>query len=170
MEIKRRRGRPNGSYKYLHPITKAKIPYHEYITIARKLKVYPESEIIRHREAVRKYVKNNPDRFKRLQREWRERNKDHLKETLRKYYMRPEIKKRLRINRRRNRLKIKSAIYGMTLSEHKKFISTCSRCGFNEYDVDVHHINHNEKDNRKENLMALCPNCHMGHHRGKIKL
>ena len=30
---------------------------------------------------------------------------------------------------------------------------------------EIHHLNHNPKDNRKFNLLALCSNCHSAHHR-----
>lgn len=43
----------------------------------------------------------------------------------------------------------------------------CEICGWQEVSpfsktipVQVHHINKNRKDNRRENLMVLCPNCH----------
>lgn len=43
----------------------------------------------------------------------------------------------------------------------------CEICGWQEVNpfskiipVQVHHINKNRKDNRRENLMVLCPNCH----------
>ena len=35
---------------------------------------------------------------------------------------------------------------------------------------EIHHLNHNPKDNNKLNLLALCANCHAAHHRYKIKV
>ena len=41
----------------------------------------------------------------------------------------------------------------------------CERCGLTEWQeqsipLELHHINGNNKDNRLENLILLCPNCH----------
>lgn len=30
---------------------------------------------------------------------------------------------------------------------------------------EIHHLNHNPKDNNSSNLLALCANCHTAHHR-----
>lgn len=45
----------------------------------------------------------------------------------------------------------------------------CSRCGYNEFScaVDIHHIDHDRSNNKKENLIPLCSNCHKGLHWGK---
>ncbi len=46
----------------------------------------------------------------------------------------------------------------------------CQKClkdVSNQLDAAVHHINHNKKDNRLENLQTLCNSCHARHH-GKI--
>ena len=32
--------------------------------------------------------------------------------------------------------------------------------------LQVHHWNRNPSDNRPENLVALCPKCHLSYHRG----
>ncbi|MEA5578667.1 HNH endonuclease signature motif containing protein [Anabaena sp. UHCC 0451] len=34
------------------------------------------------------------------------------------------------------------------------------------YNLQVHHWNRNPADNRPENLVALCPKCHLSYHRG----
>jgi predicted HNH restriction endonuclease len=35
---------------------------------------------------------------------------------------------------------------------------------------EIHHLNHNPKDNRNFNLLALCANCHSAHHRYSINV
>lgn len=53
----------------------------------------------------------------------------------------------------------------------------CEICGLSEWRgkpirLEIHHINANHKDNRLENLMILCPNCHSltDNYRGKAKV
>lgn len=36
----------------------------------------------------------------------------------------------------------------------------CSICFWNESTCDIHHINKDRSDNRNNNLVVLCPNCH----------
>jgi len=51
----------------------------------------------------------------------------------------------------------------------------CEECGWNKASVDgripleLHHVNGNTRDNRIENLVVLCPNCHSLklNHRGR---
>lgn len=45
----------------------------------------------------------------------------------------------------------------------------CRFCGTSAK-LCAHHINHDWKDNRAENLMLLCRSCHSKYHRGAIKL
>jgi hypothetical protein len=44
-------------------------------------------------------------------------------------------------------------------------LQRCERCGLTEWrgqplSLELHHVNGNGSDNRLENLMLLCPNCH----------
>lgn len=42
----------------------------------------------------------------------------------------------------------------------------CQRCGLQEPEIlHIHHIDGNRKNNRPENLLVLCPNCHMKAHK-----
>lgn len=42
----------------------------------------------------------------------------------------------------------------------------CQRCGLREPEIlNVHHVDGNRKNNRAENLLVLCPNCHMKIHK-----
>ncbi len=44
--------------------------------------------------------------------------------------------------------------------------SACQRCGLREPEIlHVHHLDGNRKNNRDENLIVLCPNCHMKAHK-----
>lgn len=53
-------------------------------------------------------------------------------------------------------------------------LKKCEECGWNKETIDgrvpleLHHVNGNSRDNRIENLVVLCPNCHSlkASHRG----
>jgi len=51
---------------------------------------------------------------------------------------------------------------------HRKYLSdTCSKCGFQPIhmsQLDVHHLDHNHKNNDPSNLTTLCANCHRLEH------
>lgn len=54
----------------------------------------------------------------------------------------------------------KTLVYRLGLKENK-----CEKCGLSEWNgepliCELHHINGNTTDNRIENLIILCPNCH----------
>ena len=58
-----------------------------------------------------------------------------------------------------------------------KGINSCEQCGLSEWQghsipLEIHHINGVNTDNRLENLILLCPNCHAltNNYRGRAKL
>ena len=70
------------------------------------------------------------------------------------------LSERLSINSTRNTNYIKRRLIREGVKENK-----CERCGITEWMDDdlifeLHHINGNNSDNRLENLILLCPNCH----------
>ena len=56
--------------------------------------------------------------------------------------------------------KLKNRLIKEGIKSHK-----CEQCGLTmwqdkEIPLELHHVNGNNRDNRLENLMLLCPNCH----------
>jgi len=52
---------------------------------------------------------------------------------------------------------------------YKKLTAVCVVCGFDKI-VEIHHLDHNHKNNSSDNLAGLCPNCHkLLHHRAYSK-
>lgn len=47
---------------------------------------------------------------------------------------------------------------------------SCERCGFKGdlCQLDIHHINRKSRDNRPENVITLCANCHRLEHKGEF--
>lgn len=41
-------------------------------------------------------------------------------------------------------------------------MKACMSCGYNSYPIlEIHHIDHNRSNNKVENLLVVCPNCHV---------
>lgn len=66
---------------------------------------------------------------------------------------------------------IQPSHYGNNSSNYRaiagrNFPQECSECGYSKIPdiLEVHHKNHNRKDNSVSNLCYLCPNCHQEHH------
>lgn len=76
---------------------------------------------------------------------------------------------------------VKNSTYNCSWRLRERFkkmtgISCCQSCGLSEWlkkpiALEIHHINGDYHDNRVENLMLLCPNCHAQteHYRGRAK-
>ena len=47
-------------------------------------------------------------------------------------------------------------------------MDSCSMCGYSAHPeiLEVHHVDHNRRNNHWENLAVICPNCHKLHHFG----
>ena len=41
----------------------------------------------------------------------------------------------------------------------RKITKTCASCGFGKL-ITLHHLDGNRKNNKDDNLVGLCPNCH----------
>lgn len=54
----------------------------------------------------------------------------------------------------------------------KKETGQCERCGYNEFIeiLEVHHLDRNRLNNKRRNLMVLCPNCHALDSRGILRI
>lgn len=121
----------------------------------------------------KKYKEENKEKIRSILKRWRKRNPDYFKE----YSRRPEVrKKRLerwrRVRHIENPKKMKKKVlncYGLDWKEYREIVKECYLCSFDLYAVDLHHKDRNKENNEKENLIGLCPNCHLGIHRGKIK-
>ncbi len=58
--------------------------------------------------------------------------------------------------------------YNITSELYKKLIQGCAICNFNSV-IDLHHLDHNKKNNTEENLVGLCPNHHKMIHMKKYQ-
>jgi len=49
--------------------------------------------------------------------------------------------------------------HNIDLETYRKITKQCVMCGFDKI-VDLHHLDHDHKNNSQENLIGLCPNHH----------
>lgn len=61
-------------------------------------------------------------------------------------------------------IKHKTRLHSNTVRLIKEKVGECQSCGYKEV-LDLHHINEDSTDNRPENHIVLCPNCHAKLHR-----
>ncbi len=102
-------------------------------------------------------------RHPNYKKEWDKKNKEHIRNYLKKY---------LEIHGPGSRHFYKyPRYYGLTFEQYKKITKKCSirNCHFSET-VDLHHIDKNRNNNNISNLIGLCPNHHQLIHRLKYKL
>lgn len=59
-------------------------------------------------------------------------------------------------------------LYNIDDKTYKKATKVCVICGFDKV-VDLHHIDHDHKNNSEENLIGLCPNHHKMLHNFKFR-
>lgn len=54
--------------------------------------------------------------------------------------------------------------------QRRGIINECEKCGYNEVKeiLGLHHIDENRNNNKRENLLVVCPNCHSLIHRKHI--
>lgn len=54
--------------------------------------------------------------------------------------------------------------------KRRGLVEKCEMCGYDEIKeiLGIHHIDENRKNNKRENLMIVCPNCHSILHRKHI--
>ena len=59
--------------------------------------------------------------------------------------------------------------HNLSLEEYNQLAKECAVCGFTKV-VDLHHLDHNRKNNAKTNLVAICPNHHRMLHNHKYSV
>ncbi len=59
-------------------------------------------------------------------------------------------------------------LYNIGLELYKKLVEKCNICSFDKI-VELHHLDHNRKNNAENNLVGLCPNHHKMLHSRKYQ-
>ncbi len=144
-----------------------------------KLKERNRERYEKDKDYLKNYYKENKEKFKEYRKEWNNKNPNYYNspERIKKrneYNKRTEVKERKKENwlrhkdKRKERRVLKE--YGLSIGDYERLTKRCALCGFDRYEVDCHHIDRNKKNNNKGNLIGLCPNCHHGIHRGKMRV
>lgn len=112
------------------------------------------------------YARKNPERIRELAKGVAERNREARKAKSRERYRQmredPELFRRYRERLFRQ----KYDGNGIIALESAEF--RCSRCSYSRHPevLEIHHVDHNRKNNALENLAVYCPTCHVEVHRG----
>lgn len=137
-----------------------------------KNKIKEKQKTPKIKEYQKQYRKNNKEKLKQIIKKWVLKNPNYHKEYSKQYYKRnkPKIQKQIKRNRKIINLKRILKAYNITYKQYKEITKRCFNCGFNLYRCDIHHKDKNKNNNELNNLIGLCPNCHLGIHRNKLKI
>ncbi len=58
--------------------------------------------------------------------------------------------------------------HGISTELYRKLVERCLSCKFDKI-VEIHHLDHNHKNNSENNLVGLCSNCHRMLHSKKYQ-
>lgn len=115
--------------------------------------------------------KSRGPRSEEVKRKIKEANIKRAKERDENYYdkIREANRDYRKIQKGKETCKLKRDYSSACLSSIKRWlkeeIRNCENCGVSQWQgtelsLEVHHVDGNTKNNRKENLQVLCPNCH----------
>lgn len=101
---------------------------------------------------------------------WYKKNKVKANKYLKKWFKIKRATDKEYLNKSRayirNRTRKLTAIkYGITLEQYNEITTKCFICGFDVYNVDLHHKDDNHKNAKLSNFIGLCPNHHAMIHR-----
>lgn len=119
------------------------------------------------------YYTEHKEYFKKYMKRYQEVHKERLKRWHAWYNTTEKrilYRRKKNIEYRKKNISRQARRYALTGEEYTLMRVRCARCGFCEYPCDIHHIDGKKNNNSKNNLISLCPNCHLGYHRGHIKL
>lgn len=160
------KGRPKGTLKYIHPLTNERIGVYEFRKYVNFINKFFKGDLINNYKNIHNKKNGRPfNTFK-----YRDKNYNPISVYEWRKQNRKEFNLKYRKKRTLNRYKKEALKYGLTLQEYLDIKKKCYGCGFNKYPCDIHHIDGNNKNNNKENLIGLCPTCHFGIERGYIIL
>jgi len=169
---KRKLGRPFNTVKYSNPFNNELLGVYEYRKLHYIYKTFFKQSLYPKRIKIDKLgnkCKGRPKgTFKYEDKEgnligvleWRKINK----------WKKNFYNKETRNHRIIHKIKIDSIKYNQDFNYILELKSKCAICGFDKWFVDIHHKDYNNKNNSKDNLIGLCPTCHLGIHRRYVVL
>lgn len=139
-----------------------------------KIRKYKKEWYIRNKDRLllkaKNYIKNNKEIIKFRNKTYYEKNK-HKEEFIMK--TRNRTKKNYQKNKDNINLYIRKynvkKKYNLEWDDYLKITKKCVICSFDKI-VDLHHIDGNKKNNKKVNLIGLCPNHHFLIHKKRYTL